>query len=115
MPARQPFEGLAYFDGAPVPGAMVTFHPAGEGATRGVRADGVVQADGSFRLSTVRANDGVPVGEYVVTVALRRPLFTPEGKAGPNHLPDRYAKEATTPLRAKVVEGKNSVTLELNR
>ncbi|CAN5369633.1 hypothetical protein BH10PLA2_BH10PLA2_07170 [soil metagenome] len=115
LPPRQPFEGVAYFDGAPVPGAMVTFHPTGEGAEKRPRADGMVQADGSFRLSTARANDGVPVGEYAVTVALRRPLFTPEGKAGPNHLPDRYAKEATTPLRAKVVEGKNAVTLELNR
>jgi serine/threonine-protein phosphatase CPPED1 len=114
IPARQPFEGFVFLDGSPIPGAMVQFHPAGEGATRGVRADGVVQADGSFRLSTVKANDGIPAGEYVVTVTLRRPLFTPEGKPGPNTLPDRYAREATSPLRAKVVEGKNAVTLELH-
>jgi hypothetical protein len=115
IPPRQPLMGHVFLDGTPVPGAMVQFHPAGEGARRGARADGVVQADGSFRLSTVKANDGVPAGEYVVTLTLRRPLFTPEGKPGPNTLPEKYARESTSPLRARVVEGKNEVTLELNR
>ena len=114
-PARQQFEGHIFLDGAPIPGAVVEFHPAGEGEGRGVRADGVVQADGSFQLSTVTANDGVAVGEYTVTVTLRRPLFTPEGRRGPNALPPKYAQAAASPLRAKVVQGKNDIVLELQR
>jgi len=89
----------------------VQFHPAGEGATRGARADGVCSARWQFRLSTVTANDGVPVGEYTATVTLRRPLFTPEGKPGRNTLPEQYARPTTSPLRAKIVEGKNEVVL----
>ncbi len=114
LPARQPFEGKALFDGVPIPGAVVEFFPMGD-APAGVRADGVVQPDGSFRLSTATANDGVAVGEYVATVTWRRPLFTPEGKPGPNALPELYARPATSPLRAKIVEGKNEVVLELHR
>jgi hypothetical protein len=114
-PARQPFDGKVFLDGAPIPGAVIEFHPTGEGQTRGARADGVAQPDGSFRLSTVTANDGVPVGQYTVTVTLRRPLFTPEGRPGKNTLPEQYARQTTSPLRATIVEGKNDVTLELRR
>lgn len=114
-PARQPFEGKIFLEGTPIPGAVVQFHPIGEGQSRGARADGVVQPDGSFRLSTVTANDGIPVGEYTATVTLRRPLFTPEGKPGKNTLPEQYARPTTSPLRAKIVPGKNVVVLEMHR
>lgn len=114
VPSRQPFEGHVFLDGVPIPGAVVDFQPAEEGR-RSLRADGVVQADGSFRLSTVTANDGVPAGEYTVTLTLRRPLFTPEGRPGPNTLPEKYARASTSPLRAKIVPGKNDVVLELHR
>src|SRR5262249_4004521 len=48
------------------------------------RADGFIEADGTVRLSTYKANDGVPAGEYAVMVERRQPMFTPEGKPGPN-------------------------------
>ena len=115
LPARQPFEGKVFLDSAPIPGAVVEFFPRGEAPARGVRADGVVQPDGSFHLSTATANDGVAVGEYTATLTWRRPLFTPEGKPGPNALPELYARPATSPLRAKIVEGKNEILLELRR
>ena len=102
MPPRQPFQGKAFFEGAPMPGAVIEFIPSGgDDGARGVRADGIVQPDGSFTLSTLKANDGVVAGDYTVTATWRRPLFLPDGRKGPNQLPDRYAKAASTlPLRA---------------
>lgn len=116
LAARQPFQGKAFLDGVPIPGAMIEFTPSGDRENaHGARADGMVQPDGSFRLSTVTANDGVIEGEYKVTATLRRPLFMPDGKPGTNQLPTRYARPTTTPLQATIVKGKNEVTLELHK
>lgn len=88
---------------APV-GAVVAFVGQGK-EPRQPYADGMVGSDGSVRLSTYQAFDGVPAGEYAVLVALRKPEFTVEGKRGPNLLPAKYDSTKTTPLRAIVKAG----------
>jgi hypothetical protein len=97
--------GKVTFDGKPVPGAFVVFRGIGK-EPRQPRADGYVEADGTYRLSTYTAFDGVPAGEYAITVELRKPLFTLEGKRGPNLLPAAYGDAARTPLRVTVKPGK---------
>jgi hypothetical protein len=49
-----------------------------------------------------------------VTVTLRRPQFTADGKPGPNLLPARYAKADTSGLTAEVAEDGGEVKLELS-
>jgi len=57
-------EGVVTLDGKPLPGATVTFAPV-EG---GRPASGRTDADGSFRLTTFRSDDGALPGEYKVIV-----------------------------------------------
>lgn len=112
------FHGKALFEGAPLAGAMVHFYK--KNATTAGKfdhvGDGMTEADGTFMLSTYKAFDGIPAGEYVVVVVSFAGAEDPEVKAGANKLPARYAKPATTPLRVVVkADEKNEVTLELTK
>jgi hypothetical protein len=110
-----PVRGKVYFEGTPTPNAVVTFFLLTGDEKRPVRtADGVVEADGSFTLSTYAAEDGAPAGEYAVTVVWGRGADE-ESKPGPNLLPERYGKPGTSGLQARVKEGVNEVTLELKK
>ncbi|MGL4555389.1 MAG: metallophosphoesterase, partial [Gemmataceae bacterium] len=108
-----PVEVRVTLDGKPVGGAEVVF--AGTAKDRvNARADGLTDEDGVARLSTYAANDGAPMGPYAATVTLRRPLFGPDGKPGPNLLPAKYADVKTSGLTAAVgAPGKQKFTLEL--
>jgi hypothetical protein len=58
-------QGVVTLDGKPVPGATVVFVPE-EGSGR--PASGRTEADGTFRLTTYRTDDGALPGQYKVTV-----------------------------------------------
>ena len=105
-----PVTGRAYFEGTPMPGAVVTFVSDKGAAAKATKATGVVEADGSFQLTTYKAFDGVPAGEYLVSVAWREAT----GK-GPSLLPAKYASPSTSGLRAVVVAGKNDLVFELKK
>jgi hypothetical protein len=113
----QPVRGKVLFEGTPMPHAQVTFYL--EDKTKKppyVKAgDAFVEPDGSFVLSTYNANDGSPVGEFVVTVVCRQPVVDASGKPGPNLLPERYSKPETTELKARVKDGNNEFTFELKK
>jgi hypothetical protein len=61
-------EGIVTLDGKPLPGATVTFAPVGGGRSASGRTD----ADGSFRLTTFRTDDGALPGEYKVMVVAEK-------------------------------------------
>ncbi len=106
-----PVQGRIMFDGKPVAGAVVTLHSEVRG-TRG-RPDGWTDQNGNFAVSTYRANDGAPAGDYIVTVVWRK--RNDDGTLGPNQLPESYSDEKTTPLRLAVREGSNQFEMELKR
>jgi hypothetical protein len=107
-----PVQAKVTLDGKPIPGAFVVFRGTGT-ERRQPRADGTVEADGSLRMSTYTAFDGVPAGEFGMTVELRKPLFTADGKIGPNLLPAKYASISTSGLKFTVSPGKNVLDIQL--
>jgi hypothetical protein len=62
-------------------------------------------------MSSYGAFDGVPVGEYLVTVAYDNRYG--QLKDRKDWVPAAYTKADTTPLRATVKSGKNEVTLDV--
>lgn len=64
-PERTPVSGTVTLDGAPVEGAVITFHT--ESAT-GRGANGRSDSSGAFKMGTFEATDGVLPGNYQVTV-----------------------------------------------
>jgi serine/threonine-protein phosphatase CPPED1 len=110
-----PVTSTVTLDGVPVVGAYVTFFvPDAKDAKKTIRlADGITEADGTVTPSTYKAFDGLPEGDYKVTIVLRQPFFEPSGKLGANRLPEKYATVAASELTAKVKSGKNSFAFEL--
>jgi hypothetical protein len=106
--------GTIYFEGTPAADAQLAFYRV-EGAKFTRVADALVEADGSFSLSTYRADDGAPTGDYVATVVLRSPQADAESKIGPNLLPERYSKPETSGLKATVKDGTNEFKFDLKK
>jgi hypothetical protein len=101
--------GKVFYEGTPTPEAQVVFHLI-QGKKMSRVADGIVEADGSFALTTYHAFDGAPPGNYAVTVVWRE--SGPAGRSGPNRLPEKYAKADTSGLRVEV-RGTTDVALNL--
>jgi hypothetical protein len=107
-----PVRGQAFFEGTPMPGAVVTLTAISD-AKKPVKAEGIVQGDGSFTLTTRKVNDGVPEGEYTVTVTWREKLR--DGKPGASLLPERYGRTDQSELKTTIRAGQNNLILELKR
>jgi hypothetical protein len=103
-----PVKATVYYGGRPAAGAYVVLRGTGK-ETPQPRADGIVESDGSLRLSTYEAFDGVPGGDYAITVELRKPMFLPSGKRGPNLLPPTYADPKRSGLSFTVKSGASNV------
>jgi hypothetical protein len=110
--ALHPARGKVLVAGKPAVGATVVFHPAKSSAESAYRTPaGVVQADGSFILSTFAPGDGAPAGEYIVAISPSRDAGDAKSKsAAPIKLALKYGDIHQTPLRATVVEGANEIT-----
>jgi serine/threonine-protein phosphatase CPPED1 len=111
--ATHQVRGVVYLDGAPAAGATVSFYSKETTGKKALRfaGDGIVEGDGSFVVSAYGAFDGLPIGEYAVTVAY-------DGRYGSGAdkkalIPAAYAKAETSPLTAVVKSGKNELTLEV--
>ena len=109
-----PVAGTLLVGGRPAGNARLAFHPLAPDTARPV---GVTAADGTFQLTTHAAGDGAPAGEYVVTLVWPDPAVVVDecdcpDPATHDHLSGAYADPATSPLRAAVRPGANTVTLE---
>jgi len=65
-PTVVPATGIVNYNGQPLAGARVMFHPQDGGARS---SHGTTGADGRFELSTFGTNDGALLGKQTVTVA----------------------------------------------
>lgn len=98
-----PVKGQVKFKGEATPGAFVVFHAKDAKGPDAPKPTAQVKSDGAFALTSYDAGDGAPAGEYAVTVQWPKLIVTGDGaQAGPNVLPDSYAKPETTPLKVKV-------------
>lgn len=125
--AMLPVEGTITLDGKPLDGAAISFVPA-EG---GRPCSGQTDAQGHFTLASYVAGDGVPPGEYKVTVvkldARRQAEAAPveEGAADDQQVmgnieqavkfltPLKYSSPATTDLKVDVTSGMEPVQIDL--
>jgi predicted phosphodiesterase len=112
----QPVKGRVMLDGAPMAGAKIVFNTV-DPKTKKVApiADAFVEPDGTYVMSSYKSGDGVPAGEYVVTIVWRRPYYTDTGIVGPNLAPERYAEAIKSNLTATVKTGPNEIDFNLTK
>ncbi len=109
----QPVRGKVFVSGVPATGATIAFVGINAKGKKSTVADALVEADGSYVLSSYAAWDGAPPGKYSVTVVLRDRNI--DGSTGPNRLPAKYASADTSELSAEVASGVNTFDFQLNR
>jgi hypothetical protein len=122
-----PVRGTVTFEGKPLPGGgVITFLPI-DGETEKV-ANGTIAADGSYRLTTSKPDDGARPGEYRVVITQtvdQEPQPTPDGTPIPtlelsvpasDRIAPIYADHYQSPLTA-TVEGRsgNEINFDLKR
>lgn len=110
-----PVQGKALYRGAPAVDAQIFFQPVGFTLPPSARPSAVVQADGTFRLSTFKQFDGAPPGDYRVCVTWLSDAIQQDGEnVGPDRLQNRYRDPDKSPLLVNVQERANVLaTLEL--
>lgn len=126
--------GTVTMNGAPVPGATVTFSPTEKGIPAAI---GMTDGQGVYTLTTYQPGDGAVEGNYKVTVtkfvasaAPAEASHDPTGASGasgaPQHsgprggasgggsaLPDKFAKADSSPFLMTVKKGDNDFPLDL--
>lgn len=125
--------GKVTMNGAPVPGATVTFSPVENGKPPAL---GLTDTQGSYVLTTYDSGDGAVAGEYKVLVyksapseASSAPTHDATGAGGasaPQHsgpkgaqkdggslLPAKYSAASTTTITKSVKDGDNTLDIEL--
>jgi hypothetical protein len=111
-----PVRGKVMFDGAPAANAQIYFWLADADGKKATRiSEALADADGSYAMSTYTAFDGLPAGDFKVTVTLREPYRDASGRPGPNRLPAKYADPATSELSATVASGNNEINFSLTK
>jgi hypothetical protein len=97
-PPLFPVEGKIYFSGKPAANAHVWLQPVE--SSKDPRPHGVVQADGTFKLSTYGKEDGAPAGAYRPTVIWTKPSKFKGDHEGESLLPPHYQdpKESGLPI-----------------
>ncbi len=109
-----PVEVTVKLDGQPVPKATVSFYRFNKDTEKYNHvADGLTDAAGRTKLSTYAKFDGVPAGEYAVTVVRSGRGYYDGEVPEASKLPAKYAAADKTTLRYVVKEGANELVLEL--
>jgi hypothetical protein len=107
-PRVVPVTGKVLFNGTPLEFGSVTFQPRS-----GQPAQGEIQSDGTFSLSTFRPNDGAVIGSHKVRIACyesQRPNATRapgEQSLGQLLIPGKYTLFDQSGLTAEVREEGN--------
>jgi hypothetical protein len=104
-----PVQGTVALKGKPLANALVALHPVDTSDPRATACRATTDVNGRFTVSTYKANDGAPVGEYKVTVECYQLKGSGSSlEPGPNILPVKYSRPTTTDLTVRVVEGTNN-------
>ena len=113
---------LVWGDGSPVTqltGGLVTF----SNQAANISATGVIEPDGTFRLNCLKKDDGLPAGEYAVTVNPAELVVSEfadaaalkAARAGMRMVPAKYGHTSTSPLKVAVEAKTNEVTITLDK
>lgn len=119
LPDTVPVSGTVIFNGSPLAGAKVCFHPREVG---GKAALGTTDQQGRFQLRTFGADDGAIPGPYIVTVDLKKVAMIPRPNDDSGSqtafrmqvTPEKYKNKETSDLSEIVsTAGENVFRIEL--
>jgi hypothetical protein len=105
-PSVVPATGVVEIEGQPVDGARLVLHPvlAPGQSPRDVRyPTAVTDGQGKFVFTTYKPDDGIPPGDYHVSIEWRRLVEVDEEvRPGPNLLPAHYLDPEASGIHVKI-------------
>ncbi|WP_422925022.1 hypothetical protein [Singulisphaera sp. PoT] len=112
-----PVSGQIQYQGKPLSGAVVTFHPEDESkvAKDTPRPMGRTDEQGKFELTTYGLSDGAPAGSYLVAISTLPPprtetgLFASKSPLAVDTLKGRFLDHKKAGLKAEVKEVTNQI------
>ena len=116
-PCANRVRGKVLYQDQPIQGVVVSFHPKGGAGSDTLLPVGQTKEDGTFTLTTGKADGGAFAGEYFVTFTCPQRPEAPEGEKGPQmgrkfSLEDRfkgaYATEASA-IKVEIKKGNNEL------
>lgn len=111
LPETAPVYGMITLRGETLPEGTVRFIPENPAANP---ASGMIQSDGTFKVSTYSRHDGAVLGKHKVTVVVE-PRLDGSAPDPPFKIPKAYLNPETTPLEVEIVKGsKNEVVLNID-
>ncbi|MCL4207686.1 MAG: hypothetical protein KJ000_34820 [Pirellulaceae bacterium] len=111
-----PVSGQMFVQSRPAEGALVVLHPLGDLANGDWSLGyprGSVSADGSFRISTYRSDDGAPEGQYRVLVSWTQQAEGSETGDPEDETPDLLQERYCDPERSTLEATVNGPSTEL--
>ena len=112
-PELAPVIGTVQWKGGGPATELANYNVSTQPVGKGDSATGVVQADGTFTLSTLAENDGAIVGKH--KVALGAPMPELDKPVPKPLIPERYGDFEKSGLEIDVKSEPNNVTLEVER
>ena len=107
-----PVEGRVTYNGEPLAGVDVAFHPADPKNDTSYPPHATTDDQGNFKLMTYVKDDGAPAGEFKVAVAFDV-QSADDGADQTTRLafqvPDKYLRKETTPLTATIKPESNTL------
>jgi hypothetical protein len=116
-----PARGTVTIDGQPADGAILTFFGQSDDL-KGRRVPvpmATVNSDGTYEVRSYGANDGMPVGDFRVTLIWPEPI--PEGEdvefyEPKDRLAGKYSNPAKSEISVSIVKGTNEIpAIDLNK
>lgn len=118
-----PAFGKILYQGKPLAGIILIFHPADE--NQKIKSQATTDEDGKFVATTFKTADGAPEGDHTITLVVtsndsdssREDAATEIQirKDRPVQFPSKYQNLATSPLKVKVAKNQpNLGILEIN-
>ena len=118
-----PCDGTVTYNGSSVTGAILTFYPD---SSTGRAASAITDANGKFKTTTLKPEDGIAPGNYKVTVIkfeeygdLPSKVKNDDGEMVQpprdqrNSLPKKYENPTDSGLTVTIAQGKNTENFEL--
>lgn len=109
-PKAHPVSGQVLYNGEPLAGVTVAFHPTDPKNNTGMPPNGKTDESGKFKLTTFIPNDGCPAGEWKVAIAFEAEAVddgSDQSKKVTFQVPKKYHRAETTDLSATIKSGDN--------
>lgn len=107
--------GKVTLDGQPVQAGIVMFIPDLASGTTGPASQAQISSEGQYELAGPGGRKGALVGTHLVTVAGPEVSSDSSGQPGLSiKLPERYKYEQSSGIKKEVLEGENTIDIELS-